>query len=168
MIRVFAAATKEKAYLDSLEKVLLENVHPQADDISYTCLLIPCLPSYQLKDDLAERLPEWVQEICASSKWSVEFITVNVDYFQWGLRVSPSTQTSQFMQMIRETTSKLILAAFESIRNESSVSDFWAPGYLVVSGTRPYANEMIEQYIRMSRRQQEFIPPDLRGRRVRR
>jgi REP element-mobilizing transposase RayT len=136
---------------------LLEPIYPESYDLSYTCLLIPRLPSHQLIGDLAERLPQWVQQICVSYNWRIEFITVNPDYFQWGLRTIPSIQTSQFMQEIRQKTSELILSTFEYIHNESSANDFWAPGHLVVLGARPYSKEMIEQYIRMSRRQQEFF-----------
>ncbi|MBI5354070.1 MAG: IS200/IS605 family transposase [Chloroflexi bacterium] len=137
----------------STDTVLLAPFHPQSSEISYTCFLIPRLPSHQLQGDLAERLPQWVQQICASFNWQVEFVTVNADYFQWGLQVTPSTQIDQFMRDIRQKTSELILSTFEQIRNENSVNDFWAPGYLVVLGTRPHPKEMIERYIRLSRRQ---------------
>jgi REP element-mobilizing transposase RayT len=146
--------SEEKAFGDSSESVFLEPVQPEAYELSYTCLLIPRLPSHKLKAELANNLPQWLQRICVLYNWQVEFITVEPDYFQWGLRVVPSTQTGQFMQEIREGTSELILSTFEHIRNENSTDDFWASGYLVVLGTRPHPKEMIEQYIRLSRRQQ--------------
>jgi REP element-mobilizing transposase RayT len=144
--------------VDSNQNVLFEPVYPESYDLSYTCLLIPRLPSHKLVGELAKCLPQWVQQICTPYKWWLEFVTVDADYFQWGLRIIPSTQTSQFMQEIRQKTSELILSAFENIRDEISVNDFWAPGYLVVLGIRPQSREMIEQYIRMSRRQQESLP----------
>jgi REP element-mobilizing transposase RayT len=150
--------TGEKATIDSNNDVLLESIHPEAYDISYTCLLIPGQPNQQLKGDLAELLPQWLKQICTSYHWQIEFITVNPDYFQWGLRVIPSTQTGQFMQKIRNKTSELILSKFEKIHGNNSNNDFWATGYLVVLGTRPHPKEMIEQYIRLSRRQQESSP----------
>ena len=142
--------------MNSNDNILLVPIDPESYDLSYTCLLIPRLPSHQLKADLAEHLPRWLQQICASYNWQIEFITVNPDYFQWGLRVVPSTLTGQFMQEIRNATSELILSTFEHIRNENSTNEFWASGYLVVLGTRPHPKEMIEQYIRLSRRQQGF------------
>jgi len=145
----------EKAFLDSNENVLLETIYPEAYDLSYTCLLIPRHPLHQLKGELAELLPQCLRQICASYNWQIEFITVDPDYFQWGLRVIPSTQTGQFMQKIRHGTSELILSTFEHVRSNNLINDFWAPGYLVVLGTRPHPKDMIEQYIRLSRRQQE-------------
>ena len=144
--------------MDSIDNILLESINPESYDLSYTCLLIPCLASRHLQGNLAECLSQWMKQICTSHKWWLEFLTVDANYFQWGLRVVPSTQTSQFMQVIRQKTSEMILSAFENIRNESSVNDFWAPGYLVVLGSRPHPKEMIEQYVRMSRRQQEAFP----------
>ena len=149
---------EENLHVDSKSPVLLEAIHPESYDISYTCLLIPGLPIHQLQGELAELLPKWLKEICASHNWHVEFVTVNPEYFQWGLRVIPSTQTGQFMQKIRQGTSELILTKFEDIRNGNSIKDFWATGYLVVLGTRPHPKEMIDQYIRLSRRQQEATP----------
>jgi len=147
-----------KASVDSAKVVLLEAIHPEAYEISYTCLLIPGLSNHQLQGELAEFLPKWLKEICAKHSWQVEFVTVNPDYFQWGLRVIPSTQTGQFMQKIRQGTSELILSKFEQMRDKNSTNDFWATGYLVVLGTRPHPKEMIDQYIRLSRRQEETAP----------
>lgn len=152
------ATPEEKVLVDSKSNVLLEAIHPDSYDISYTCLLIPGHPLYQLQGELAELLPKWLKEICDSHSWHIEFVTVNPEYFQWGLRVIPSTQTGQFMQKIRLGTSELILSKFENIRNDNSIKDFWATGYLVVLGTRPHPKEMIDQYIRLSRRQQEVSP----------
>lgn len=149
---------KEREVVNLNSDVLLEPIYPESYDLSYTCLLIPHLPAHQLKDDLAVSLSKWLQQICASYNWRIEFVTVNPNYFQWGLRVIPSTQTGQFMQEIRRKTSELILSTFEHIRHENATDDFWAPGYLVVLGTRPHPKEMIEQYIRLSRRQQGYPP----------
>jgi REP element-mobilizing transposase RayT len=144
--------------MDSNTNVFFERINPGYYDLSYTCLLIPRLSYHHLLGDLAECLPEWLQQICALNNWPMEFITVEADYFQWGLRVGPSIQTGQFMQEIRQKTSKLIMTTFEYIHRESPVNDFWAPGYLVVLGMRPHPAEMIEHYIRLSRRQQASLP----------
>jgi REP element-mobilizing transposase RayT len=140
--------------MNSDEDVLLEPIHTGSYDLSYTCLLIPHISSPQLKGEVAKRLPQWMQKICATYNWQIEFVTVRADYFQWGLRADPSMQPGQFMQEIRKKTSEFILSNFEQIRSETSSSDFWAPGYLVVLGTRPHSTEMVEQYIRLSHRQQ--------------
>jgi REP element-mobilizing transposase RayT len=146
--------TKEIEVPDSNQGVLLEPVYPESYNLSYTCLLIPRFPSHQLKGDLADLLPQWLQQVCISYGWSLEFITVDPDYFQWAIIVTPSTSPSYFMQHIRHETSKMILSHFGRIKRENLSNDFWAPGYLVVLGTRPHPENMIHQYLRLTRSQQ--------------
>jgi len=136
------------------EGVLLEPVYPESYDLSYTCLLLPRFPSHQLKGDLANYLPQWLQQVCISFGWRLEFVNVDPGYFQWSISVLPATPPGRFMQQIRYDTSELILSHFGRIKQENLSNDFWAPGYLVVLGTRPHPREMVEQYIRLTRRQQ--------------
>jgi REP element-mobilizing transposase RayT len=143
-----------KEVSDSSQDVLLETVDQELYNLSYTCLLIPRFPSHQLKGDLADYLPQWLQQICISFGWRLEFITVNPEYFQWAILVPPSTPPGRFMQQIRNDTSSMILSSFGHIRKENLSNDFWAGGYLVVLGTRPHPEEMIHQYIRLTRHQQ--------------
>jgi hypothetical protein len=70
--------------LDSIDKIFLEYINPDSYELSYTCLLIPRLPSCQLHGDLAERLPQWMQQICTSHKWRLEFLTVQCGLFSMG------------------------------------------------------------------------------------
>jgi REP element-mobilizing transposase RayT len=146
--------TDEKEVAQSNQDILLEYVDSEFYSLSYTCLLIPRFPSHQLKGDLADNLPQWHQQICLSYGWRLEFITVQPDYFQWAILVPPSTAPGRFMQQIRFNTSEMILSHFGHIRRENLSDDFWAPGYLVVLGTRPHPEEMISQYIHLTRRQQ--------------
>jgi len=150
----FFETEEKKGVSDSNQDILLEPVYPELYSLSYTCLLIPRFPSHLLKGDLAEYLPQWLQQICLSFGWRLEFITVQPDYLQWAILVPPSTPPGRFMQQIRQDTSEMILSNFGQIRRENLSNDFWAPGYLVVLGTRPHPEEMIHQYIRFSRRQQ--------------
>ena len=146
--------TDESQETSLKEGVLLEPVHSESYDLSYTCLLIPRFPSHQLKGDLADFLPQWLQQICISFGWRLEFVTVDPNYFQWSISVLPATPPGRFMQQIRYDTSALIMENFGRIKQENLSNDFWAPGYLVVLGTRPHPKEMVEQYIRLTRRQQ--------------
>jgi REP element-mobilizing transposase RayT len=144
--------TEEKT--DHSIDVVLEPVYPDSYDLSYTCLLIPRFPAHLLKGDLAELLPQWLQQISISFGWRLEFINVLPEYIQWAISVPPSVVPGRFMQNIRYGTSEMILSNFGRIKRENLSNDFWAPGYLVVLGTRPHPKEMIDQYIRLTRRQQ--------------
>lgn len=146
--------TKDGDSIDSQPEIILEPIRSESYDLSYTCLLIPRFPAHLLKGDLADYLSQWLQQICISYGWRLEFSTVNPDYFQWGLRVNASITPHQFIHTIRSETSKFILSNFGRIAKENLSNDFWAPGHLVVLGIRPHPNEMIAQYIQLMRRQQ--------------
>ena len=146
---------KEKP--DLQPDVVLEIVRSESYELGFTCLLIPRFPSHQLNGDLANYLPDWLQQICVSFGWPMEFATVDPGYFQWGLRANASTAPAYIMQMIRSETSKMILSTFGRIARENLSDDFWADGHLVVLGIRPHSNDMVTQYIRMIRKQQGFL-----------
>ncbi len=149
--------TDEVQVPESNQDVVLESVDPDLYNLSYTCLLIPRFPSHLLKGDLADLLPGWLQHVCIAYGWRLEFTTVNPDYLQWAILVSPSTAPARFMHQIRQDTSRMVLSSFGHIRRGNLSNDFWAPGYLVVLGTRPHPEEMIKQYISLTRRQQGLI-----------
>ena len=146
--------TREDYVSDSGLDVVLEPIQSDSYDLSYTCLLIPRFPSHQIKGDLADFLTVWLQQICISYGWRLEFSTAHLNYFQWGLRVNASVTPATFMHLIRTETSNFILSNFGRIAKENLSDDFWAPGFLVVLGIRPHSDEMIENYIQMTRRRQ--------------
>jgi REP element-mobilizing transposase RayT len=146
--------TKEEDRYDLDQGVTLEPMRSDSYDLSYTCLLIPRFPSHQLKGDLVDFLSQWLQQICLSYGWRLEFTTINPDYFQWGFHVNVSVTPARFIHTIRSETSKFILSNFGRIAKDNLSNDFWAPGHLVVLGIRPHPDEMIVQYIRLTRRQQ--------------
>ncbi len=123
-------------------------------ELKYACLLIPRFPAHQLAGDLVEYLHQWLQQICVSYGWRLEFIQVNPAYLEYILSVNMSVSPDQFMKTIMNETSKLILSNFGRLRQEILSDDFWANGYLVVSGEKAIRVEMIEQFIKMCRHQQ--------------
>lgn len=139
------------------QDVVLEPVSSSTYDLAYTCLLIPRFASHELKGDLAERLYEWLQQICISFGWRLEYENVQQEYMQWVLYVHPSTPPAYFMRVIRKYTSVQIFQDFPRIGRENLSNDFWAPGYLVILGNRPHPPEMIIEFIKMTRHQQGLL-----------
>lgn len=119
--------------------------------LNYACLLATREPLHQLKNELEASLPLWLEQICARHKWEMGFTIIDPDCFQWGIQLVSTVHIRQSMDVIRRETSALILQNHENLRNVKS-NDFWAPGYLVVSGTRPLSSEIVEQGIRLLRR----------------
>ena len=140
------------------ERVVFQPVDQNPYDLSYTCLMIPRFSSHYLMGDLADRLPEWMQQICISFGWRLEFTNIKPEYFQWAISVPPSTSTAYFMKAIRHQTTLFIFAEFPRIRRENVSNDFWAPGYLIYFGIQPHPIEVIRSFIRQTRQQQGILP----------
>ncbi|HEX2696818.1 MAG TPA: transposase [Anaerolineales bacterium] len=144
--------------LDSDARVVLERVAPHPYDLTYACLMIPRFASHRLVGDVADNLYQWMQQICISFGWKLEFITVREDYLQWIMSVPAATPPSSFMKIIRQHSSQQIFDGFPRIKRENLGKDFWAPGYLVLVGSLPHPPEMINEFIRLTRQQQGLLP----------
>ncbi len=144
--------TTEEDSFDSNYDVVLEPLHNRTYEPSYTCLLIPRFPSHQLSGDFALCLPRWQEQICISYGWKLQFVTIDPEYFQWGMQLNVSNTPNHIMQTIRTETSKLILSNFSFLDQDKISDDFWALGYLVVLGIHPHIDNMIARSISLMRR----------------
>ena len=140
--------------------VRLEPVSPGGYNLSYACLLIPRASDHYLGNKVEDFLRKTIQEICKVFGWRLDFIQVQPGYVQWVVSAPPSTPPSKCIHTIREQTSAGILGKFREFRDKKSKSpqDFWAPGYLVLVGSSPHPPEIIEQFIRLTRAQQQLRP----------
>lgn len=136
--------------------VKLEPLHQDLYDSSYSCLMIPRIPSHELTGDMKTALPGWIQQVSASFNWQLEFIVIEPGYLQWGIKVSPNMSPGQFMSVFRKELSSIIVTSFPKFRSEIPDPDFWAPGYLVISGLRQHPQDLIKQFVHFARRQQGF------------
>ncbi len=141
---------------ESDSHVVFEQVSTNLYEISYACLLIPRFGVHYLIGDLADQLHQWMPQICISFGWRLDFLSVNPEYLQWILYVHPTTPPAHFMRIFRQHTSKLIFENFPRIKRDNLSKDFWAPGYLVIIGARPHPDEMINEYVRLTRQQQGY------------
>jgi REP element-mobilizing transposase RayT len=147
---------QEHVFIDSSidDYAVFESVASNPYDVSYTALVIPRFGSHYLIGDLANNLPDWMQQICVSFGWRLDFLIVDHEYLEWGIHVPPTTPPIYFMRIIRQQTSLQILSDFPRIRRENLSNDFWAMGYLVASGTLPYPSGVIQQFIQQIRERQ--------------
>lgn len=152
------ASSKTTGELVREERIVFEPLDKNPYHLSYTCLLIPRFSSHYLIGDMALRLPEWIQQICVSFGWRLEFVDVKPDLLQWGISVPPSTSTGYFMRSIRQKTSLFIFEDFPRVRRENVANDFWAPGYLICNGIQPHPIDVIRAFIQQTRQQQGILP----------
>jgi len=135
----------------------LEEMDPAVPGLSYilyTCIFVPRLPSHYLTGDLAAQLSRWTPEICLAYGWRLDGIATRPDYFQCTVRVAPSVSPGNIMRVLRQQTSQRIFGFNSTYKEQNPSGDFWAPGYLVISGSQPPAGDLLRDFLQETRRRQ--------------
>ena len=137
----------------------LEPVSPALSLLNYTCVLIPRMPQHYLTGELADRLAQWVQQFCLAFGWRLEGISIRPDYLQWTVQVPPSVSPGNLIRIIRQRTSSSIFGAYQHLKEQNPSGDFWAVGYLIVSGSQPPSAQLLRDYIQQTRKRQGILKP---------
>jgi REP element-mobilizing transposase RayT len=132
----------------------MEPVSPALSLLNYTCVLLPRLPQHYLTGELADHLAQWVQHLCLAFGWRLEGISLRPEYLQWTVQVAPSVSPGNLVRIIRQRTSLHIFTTFEHIKQQNPSGDFWATGYLIVSGPQPPSAQLLREYIAQTRKRQ--------------
>jgi REP element-mobilizing transposase RayT len=140
--------------------MILEPVSPSVYNLTYACLLIPRFPEHLLAGDLAERMREWVPQLCIAFGWRIERLSVHPDYLQWIVNVPPSSSPGYLMRIVRQHTSEKIFEEFPRFHKENPSNDFWAPGYLIMGGTQTPPAQLIREFIDQTRERQGITKPN--------
>lgn len=139
-------------------RILLEPVSPAMADLSYACLLVPRFDTHHLVGDLADRLNEWVPQVCIAFGWRLEHLSVRPDYLQWVVRVPPSTAPGHVIRVVRQQTSDRLFNEFPRFKKDNPSGDFWAPGYLIMGSSQPHPPHLVRNFIKQTRERQGFKP----------
>ncbi|MBN2388320.1 MAG: IS200/IS605 family transposase [Anaerolineales bacterium] len=152
-----APGTEERSSRSASEvarKIVLEPTTSSVYNLNYACLLIPRFTHHHLVGDVADRLGEWVPQICVAFGWRLEQISVRPDYLQWIVNVPPATSPGYLMRILRQHTSEKIFGEFARFKGENPSGDFWAPGYLIMGGTNPPPAQLVKEFIAQTRQRQ--------------
>jgi REP element-mobilizing transposase RayT len=142
-----------------MKSLEMKAISTGAYSLTYGILLIPRLPDHHLLGDLAERLPGWVSQLCVAFAWRLEHISVRPDYLQWNASAAPEIPPAQLVRIIRKHTSQRIFNEFPVLSRENPSGDFWAAGFLLVTGVQPPAGELVRNFIRQTRQEQGIYRP---------
>jgi REP element-mobilizing transposase RayT len=141
-------------------RILLEPASPAMADLTYACLLVPRFDTHHLVGDAAERLTEWVPQVCVAFGWRLEHISVRPDYLQWVARVPPSTAPGHVMRVVRQQTSDRLFNEFPRFKKDNPSGDFWAPGYLIMGSSQPHPQHLVRSFIKQTRERQGLNPDE--------
>jgi len=139
-----------------------ESVHDEMSQspfmysLYYTGVLVPRLPGHKLTGELADQLAGFVKHIFLAFGWRLESLDVDAGYLQWIANTPPSVSPGYMLHVMRENLSRFIFAEFPRLERENPSGDFWAPGFLLVTGSRKLTDQLINDFIERLRRNQNF------------
>lgn len=127
---------------------------PALSLLNYTCAFLPRLPQHSLSEELAESLRQWMRQICVAFGWRLGTLSIQPEYFQWTLQAAPSVSPGNVVRIIRQQTSAYIFSKYPNFQAENPSGDFWATGYLIISGNIPPPPQLLRDYISQTRNRQ--------------
>lgn len=122
--------------------------------IHYACILLPRVPGHRLTGDTHGRLTECMHRLSIAFGWRLEYVAIYSDYMHWITGASPEISADEVIQKVRRHTTEMIFSEFPSYSRGNLCDDFWAPGYLVVTGSNPLPAELVNEYIEQTRLRQ--------------
>ena len=136
-----------------LPESLLEFVSLKAglSSLNYTCVLVPRFPQHYLAGEVGKKISEWMPQLCISFGWRLERLSVRPQYLQWTIIVDPTLAPSKLIKMIRKETSRRLFKLHPEYELENPSRDFWAPGYLILSGYFPPSREALSDFVQQTR-----------------
>jgi REP element-mobilizing transposase RayT len=151
--------TRPHSITEVAGRMIVESASPGMAQLNYACLLVPRFAAHYMTGDLADRLSEWMPNICIAFGWRLEFLAVRPEYLQWVLNVTPNTSPGYLMRIMRQQTSEKIFNEFPRLKRDNPSGDFWAPGYLIMGGIQPHPPQLVKDYIRQTRQRQGISQP---------
>ena len=121
-------------------------------DVIYTCVLAPRMSNLYLTGSLADELSRLLPELSGGFGWKLTGVAVRPEYLQWTLEVPPSVSPGNLIRILRQRTSQRIFKLFPQLTPAHPQGDFWAPGYLIVSGAQTPAAGLLRDFIQQNRR----------------
>jgi len=151
--------TRPHSITEVAGRMITESASPGMAQLNYACLLVPRFTAHYMTGDLADRLSEWMPNICIAFGWRLEFLAVRPEYLQWVLNVTPNTSPGYLMRIMRQQTSEKIFGEFPRLKRDNPSGDFWAPGYLIMGGLQPHPPQLVKDYIKQTRQRQGISQP---------
>ncbi len=146
--------TRPSSFTEEGGRMIVEPISPGLSQLNYACLLAPRFSHHYLTGDLADKLSEWMSQICIAFGWRLEHLAVRPEYLQWVANVTPNTSPGYLMRTMRLQTSQRIFDDFPRLKRENPSGDFWAPGYLIMGGLQPHPPQLIKEYLKQTRKRQ--------------
>ncbi len=121
----------------------------------YSYLLIPRSPKQFLTGDIKERLSFILPQLHLEYGWHLTGIAIRPQFLLWSISIPLDTCPIDVIQEIRRRTSAHLFANFPDLNKDENQIDFWAPGFLALSGSSGPSVGMIYDFIKTTRDNQK-------------
>jgi len=121
----------------------------------YYCVLIPNNPNQYLARDISDRLGFILPQLHIANGWRVTSLSIRPLFMMWQISLPADISPSDAVNEIRRRTTSHLYTNFNELLTNNDKSDFWAPGYLILSGPQAPSNSLIYDYIKNTRSAQQ-------------
>lgn len=121
----------------------------------YYCVLIPNDSNQYLARDISDRLGFILPQIHISRGWKVTSLSVRPMFLMWQVSLPADICPANAVNEIRSRTSAHFRTNFPDLLAGKNDEDFWAPGYLILSGPQAPSNALINGFIQRIRSAQQ-------------
>lgn len=143
--------------MEAEEESKREGLSPLFANLSYTCVLLPRFQETFIDQGLNDLLSTIVPKTCMVFGWTLEKLEIKPNYMLWSVQVNPAVSPGNLIRVIRKRTSKNIFEAYPQLKLLNYTEDFWAPGYLVVSGIEKLDNDILSDFIQQTYRRKNLL-----------
>lgn len=114
--------------------------------LPYQCVLIPRDRHSFLTAEIARQLGKWLPLLHQDWNCQVTALAIRPLHLSWSLTIPPDTCPRDVIQAIRQSTSDRLYEHFPDRFTEGR-NDFWADGYLLVSGEHTLPASFIQAFL---------------------
>lgn len=128
-----------------------------ATNIAYTFIIIPDLANHYLIGQLAACLSQCLPEICQANNWQIGRLSIRPGFLLMTVETPADTFADELIQKVRKAASESIFKEFPTLKQYNNQEDFWAPGSLLMNGTQPPSQRLIQNFIEQSRQRRGSV-----------
>lgn len=121
----------------------------------YYCVLIPKNPDQFLARDISDRLGFILPQLHIANGWRVTSLSIRPLFMMWQVSLPADTSPLDAVTEIRRMTTSHLYTNFAELLNTNDMNDFWAPGYLIMSGSQAPSSSLLNDFINRTRSAQQ-------------
>jgi CheY-like chemotaxis protein len=124
--------------------------------LPFTAILLPRFPHHRLTGSLANKLENWLKDLCVAWGWRVDHVDLRSEFLRFTISLSPDVAPAQAVQHLANNLSSRILDAFPGLTDDLPSGQFWTKSYLLTAGS-DVGKERLALFIETTRKDQGLV-----------